>query len=131
MGMTFRTIILIAMISLLTNGCGENPQRHLDLGLWYFEKGLVDDAILEYKEAIRLLPAEPRRLTREELNVVAAAHHSLAVAYANKNWYELAQAEALLTFEMQPTEENYTLLDLVRQRSRLEDKSGANSSSPY
>lgn len=130
MAKTYRTIILIAIIALLINGCGEDPQRHLDLGLWYFEKNLVDDAILEYKEAIRLLPADARRLTREELNIVATAHHSLAVAYANKNWYELAQAEAQLTFEMQPTEANYNLLDLVRQRSRLEGQTGDNSFSP-
>ncbi|MFC1480883.1 hypothetical protein ACFL6E_01380 [Candidatus Neomarinimicrobiota bacterium] len=131
MGKTYSAIIFIAIITLLTNGCGEDPQRHLDLGLWYFEKGLVDDAILEYKETIRLLPAEPRQLTREELNIVAAAHHSLAVAYAHKNWYELAQAEALLTFEMQPTEANFNLLDLVRQRARLEGQTDANSVSPY
>ena len=131
MSKIYRAIILIAIITLFTNGCGEDPQLHLDLGFWYFEKGLVDDAILEYKEAIRLLPADARRLTREELNIVATAHHSLAVAYANKNWYELAQAEALLTFEMQPTEANYNLLDLVRQRSRLEGQSGDNSLSPY
>ena len=131
MGKTYRTIILIVTVALLTSGCGENPQRHLDLGLWYFGKDLVDDAILEYKEAIRLLPADARRLTREELNIVATAHHALAVAYANKNWYELAQAEAQLTFELQPTEANYNLLDLVRRRSRLEGQTGDNSLSPY
>lgn len=131
MGKTIRTALFIAIIAFLTNGCGEDPQRHLDLGQWYFEKGLVDDAVLEYKEAIRLLPADSRRLTRDELNIVASAHHSLAVAYASKNWYELAQAEASLTFELQPTEANYNLLDLVRQRSRLENQSGANSPSYY
>ncbi len=132
MSKTIRTVILIAIITLLTNGCGgENAQRHLDLGLWYFEKALVDDAVLEYKEAIRLLPADARRLTQEELNIVATAHRSLAVAYASKNWFELAQAEAQITFELQPTEANYKLLNLVRQRAQLETLSGANSPSPY
>ena len=131
MGKTIRTIILIAIIALLTNGCGEDPQRHLDLGLWYFEKGLVDDAVLEYKETIRLLPADSRHLTRDELTIVASAHRSLAIAYASKNWYELAQAEAMMTFEMQPTEANYNLLELVRQRAKLENLSGANTPPAY
>ena len=132
MGKTIRTIIFIAIIALLTNGCeGDDPQRHLDLGLWYFEKGLVDDAVLEYKEAIRLLPADARRLTRDELTIVASAHRALAIAYAAKNWYELAQAEAQLTFEMQPTEANYDLLGLVRQRARLESQAGAKSPPVY
>ena len=112
---------------LLLAGCSEKPERHLDLGKWYYQKGLVDDAILEFKEAIRLLPADPRRMSSRELDIVARAHYNLAVAYAKKNWYELALLEAGKTFELRPTPRNYELQELIRKRKDLESLSPAAS----
>jgi tetratricopeptide (TPR) repeat protein len=108
------------ILIVLLAGCGEEPQRHLDLGLWYYQKGLVDDAVLEFKEVIRLLPADPRRMTSRELDIVAQAHYNLAVAYSKKQWYELALAEAGRAFDLRPTPENYRLQELVRKRKNLE-----------
>ncbi len=118
------------MLIFLLAGCGEKPERHLDLGLWYYQKGLVDDAVLEFKEVIRLLPSDPRRLTRRELDIVARAHYNLAVAYARKKWYELALLEAEKTFELRPTPENYDLQELIRQRKDLESLSSASKTAP-
>jgi tetratricopeptide (TPR) repeat protein len=111
-------------------GCGEKPERHLDLGLWYYQKGLVDDAILEFKEVVRLLPADPRRMSGRELDVVARAHYNLAIAYAKKNWYELALIEAGKTFELRPTPENYELQELIRKRKDMESLSPSAASRP-
>ena len=119
----FPILILLALLVFLLVGCGEKPERHLDLGLWYYQKGLVDDAVLEFKEVIRLLPADPRRLTSRELDIVTRAHYNLAVAYAKKQWYELALIEAEKTFELRPTPENYRLQELIRQRKDLESLS--------
>ncbi len=124
------TLVLLSLLIFLLAGCGEKPERHLDLGLWYYQKGLVDDAILEFKEVIRLLPADPRRLTSRELNVVTRAHYNLAVAYAKKQWYELALLEAEKTFELRPTPENYQLQELIRQRKDLESLSPAPATTP-
>ena len=124
------TFALLPMLILLLVGCGEKPERHLDLGLWYYQKGLVDDAVLEFKEVIRLLPSDPRRLTRRELDIVARAHYNLAVAYAKKKWYELALVEAEKTFELRPTPENYNLQELIRQRKDLESLSSASKTAP-
>ncbi|MBA7597830.1 MAG: hypothetical protein GH143_02385 [Calditrichaeota bacterium] len=124
------TFALLPMLIFLLVGCGEKPERHLDLGLWYYQKGLVDDAILEFKEVIRLLPSDPRRLTRRELDIVARAHYNLAVAYARKKWYELALLEAEKTFELRPTPENYELQELIRQRKDLESLSSASKTAP-
>ncbi|MBA7469079.1 hypothetical protein ES707_04342 [subsurface metagenome] len=124
------TFALLPMLILLLMGCDEKPERHLDLGLWYYQKGLVDDAILEFKEVIRLLPSDPRRLTRRELDIVARAHYNLAVAYAKKKWYELALVEAEKTFELRPTPENYNLQELIRQRKDLESLSSASKTAP-
>jgi len=126
----FTILILLPLLVFLLVGCGEKPERHLDLGLWYYQKGLVDDAILEFKEVIRLLPADPRRLTSRELEIVARAHYNLAVAYAKKNWYELAQVEAGIAFELRPTQENYQLQELIRKRKDLESLSPAPGTPP-
>ena len=117
--MTIRRAFPILLLVLLA-ACGENPQRHLDLGQWYYQKGLIDDAILEYREAIRLAPADVRRMSRPELELVAGAHKALSVAYAKKEWYEMALVEARKTFELLPTPEHYDLLELIRRRGQLE-----------
>jgi len=123
-------IVLFSILIFLLAGCGEKPERHLDLGLWYYQKGLVDDAILEFKEVVRLLPADPRRMTSRELDLVARAHYNLTVAYAKKKWYELALIEAGKAFELRPTPANYELQELVRKRKDLESLSPAPATRP-
>ncbi len=130
MKITYR-LILLSLLAFLLAACGENPQRHLDLGLWYYQKGLVDDAILEYKEVIRLAPADPRRMNTRELGMVARAHYNLAVAYAKKSWYELALVEAKKTFEIRPTTENYNLQELIRKRQDLETLTSGATTPPF
>ena len=105
---------------LLLTGCSEDPARHLDLGLWYYQKGLVDDAILEFKEVVRLVPGDPRKMSSRQLELAAQAHFNLAVAYTKKQWFELALAEAKKTFELRPTPKNYDLQELIRKRKNLE-----------
>lgn len=117
---TVRRVVISAALLLLV-ACAEKPAQHLDLGSWYFQKGLIDDAILEYKEAIRLLPSDPRKMTRLELTLASKAHYNLAIAYAKKDWFELATAEAQKNFDLQPTQENYRLLDLIKKRMSLEE----------
>ena len=112
---------LASAIMLLLVACGEKPAQHLDLGSWYYQKGLVDDAILEYKEAIRLLPRDPRDMSRQELRLASKAHYNLAIAYSKKNWFELATVEAKKNFDLQPTQENYRLLELIERRNSLEE----------
>ena len=108
------------LVALLAFGCSENPGQHLDLGMWYYQKGLIEDAILEYKEAVRLLPSDPREMSRAELKLVSRAHYNLAIAYAKKDWYELAMVEAKKNFDLRPTQENYRLVELIEKRQALE-----------
>ena len=124
-------VILLPLLVLLLAACSENPQRHLDLGLWYYQKGLVEDAILEYREVIRLAPADPRCMNTRELDMVARAHYNLAVAYAKKSWYELALVEAKITFDMRPTTENYNLQELIRKRQDLETLTPGATTQPF
>lgn len=112
--------ILIFALCVFALGCKDNPERHFNLGNWYYQKGLVDDAILEYREVIRLHPIETRSLERQEIDLLAKAHYNLAIAYSKKGWYDYALKEAETTFDMWPTKENYEMVELLKKRRGLE-----------
>ncbi|MFQ6615303.1 MAG: tetratricopeptide repeat protein [Fidelibacterota bacterium] len=118
--MRLPTLLSLVTLSLLVFSCQDNPQRHLKLGNWYYQKGLIDDAILEYRESIRLHPTDPNELTREELSVLMKAHYNLAIAYSRKGWYDFALKEAQTSFDMWPTKETYEMVELLKKRRSLE-----------
>lgn len=112
-------IILIAAFTLY--GCKDEPQRHLELGQWYGQKGLIDEAILEFREVTRLIPEDIRSLSREEYELLAKAHYSLALMYTKKDWWNYALKEAETCFELLPTREHYDMVSLLRKRADLQD----------
>ena len=113
-------VITTFALCIFALGCSDNPERHFNLANWYYQKGLVDDAILEYREVIRLHPLETRDMEREEINLLAKAHYNLAIAYSKKGWYDYALKEAEATFDMWPTQENYEMVELLKKRRSLE-----------
>ena len=116
----FRAIIVI-LIPLFIGGCKEDPERHLKLGKWYAQKGLVEEAILEFKEVTRLFPEKVQSLSREEYQVLSKAHYNLSLMYTKKGWWDYALQEAETCFELQPIKDHYDLVSLIKQRSKLED----------
>ena len=90
--MKYRTInvIISVLIPLFIGGCKEDPERHLKLGKWYAQKGLVEEAILEFKEVTRLFPEKVQSLSREEYQVLSKAHYNLSLMYTKKGWWEFA-----------------------------------------
>ena len=90
-------IFLSTLTLLFILGCNNNPNRHFELGNWYYEKGLIDEAILEYREVIRLYPNETKLMNREDLELASKAHFNLAIAYSQKGWFEYALKEAEMT----------------------------------
>ena len=121
--MKYRTInvIISVLIPLFIGGCKEDPERHLKLGKWYAQKGLVEEAILEFKEVTRLFPEKVQSLSREEYQVLSKAHYNLSLMYTNKGWWDYALQEAETCFELQPIKDHYDLVSLIKQRSKLED----------
>ena len=126
--MLFRSprFIFIFVAALWLSACKDDPYQHIQLGNWYAQKGLVDEAILEYREAARLYPENPRDLSREEITLLSQAHHNLALMYTKKGWWNYAITEAELCFDLLPTVENHELVQLVKRRADLVD-SGSNS----
>ena len=113
-------INLTFIFFLILSGCNDKPNRHFELGNWYYEKGLIDEAILEYREVIRLYPHETKLMNREELELASKAHFNLAIAYSKKGWFEYALKEAVKTFDMYPTKENYDIVELLKKRRSLD-----------
>ena len=111
----------LLFVVLALSGCKDDPQRNLQLAQWYSQKGLVDEAILEYREVTRLLPSDIKALSREEYEMLAKAHYSLALMYTKKDWWNYALREAETCFELLPTREHYDIVTLLRKRIDLQD----------
>ncbi|MEA1881561.1 MAG: hypothetical protein U9N31_04105, partial [Candidatus Marinimicrobia bacterium] len=120
MQFTQSKILLFTAVVLFTGACREDPERHLKLGNWYAQKGLVDEAILEFREVTRLYPSNPRELTRTDVVVLTKAHNNLALMYTKKEWWNYALGEAEICFDLRPTKENHELVQLVKRRADLE-----------
>ena len=114
------TILLVAL-----SGCAkEDPSRHLSLGNWYLKKGLVDEAIMEYREVSRLYGGEQSKLNRDEFQILGTAHMKLAIAYTKKGWWEYALNEAKRSFEITPNKDCHDLISLIDEKIAL--KAGDN-----
>ena len=112
--------LFILIFTLFIIGCNEDPERHLKLGQWYAQKGLIEEAILEFKEVTRLYPSKIQSLSREDYAVLSKAHYNLSLMYTKKGWWEYALKEAETCFELQPIKDHYDLVTLIKQRSALE-----------
>jgi len=81
--------VLILSIAFIVSSCKEDPQRHLKLGKWYAQKGLVEEAILEFREVTRLYPDSYKELKREDFQALSKAHYNLSLMYTKKRVVEL------------------------------------------
>ncbi len=107
--------LTILVVSL--GGCvKENPSRHLNLGDWYLKKGLVDEAIMEYREVSRLYGGEQSKLNRDEFQTLGTAHMKLAIAYTKKGWWEYALSEAKRSFDISPNKDCHELISLIQDK---------------
>ena len=104
------------LIAFLIFSCKEDPNRHLNLGNWYLQKGLLDEAIIEYREVSRLYSGDESRLSRDEYQALGKAHFKLAIAYTKKGWWDFALSEAKRSFQILPNKESYELVDLIEAK---------------
>ena len=104
------------LIAFLIFSCKEDPNRHLNFGNWYLQKGLIDEAIIEYREVSRLYSGDESRLSRDEYEALGKAHFKLAIAYTKKGWWDFALSEAKRSFEILPNKESYELVDLIEAK---------------
>ena len=112
----------LLLIALFCFSCEKDPEQHLELGNWYLQKGLIDDAITEYREVSRLLPPDHSKLNREQFKVLGTAHFKLALSYTKKGWWEYALREAKNSFELSPSPATHELVELIKEKISLQNK---------
>ena len=110
----FFSLILMVFLS-----CQEDPERHLELGNWYLQKGLIDDAITEFREVSRLLPPDHSKLNRDQFKILGTAHFKLALSYTKKGWWEYALREAENSFDLSPSPDTHELVELIKEKITL------------
>ena len=107
----------LTILVVTLGGCvKEDPSRHLNLGNWYLKKGLVDEAIMEYREVSRLYGGEQSKLNRDEFQILGTAHMKLAIAYTKKGWWEYALSEAKRSFDISPNKDCHELISLIQEK---------------
>lgn len=109
-------LLLTACFVLMLSACQEDPSRHLNLGNWYLQKGLLDEAIMEYREVARLYSGDQSQLTRDEFQILGKAHFKLAIAYTKKGWWEYALNEAKRSFDIAPGKDSHDLVGLIEAK---------------
>ena len=116
---SYQTILLSVLVLVLTGCSRDNPSRHLELGKWYNNKGLYDEAIAEYREVIRLYPPSLQKLSREDYDNLTTAHYSLALMYTKKGWWDFALDAAESSFQLKPNTDTHELIRLIREQIML------------
>ena len=114
--------LFILSFTLFIIGCNEDPERHLKLGQWYAQKGLIEEAILEFKEVTRLYPSKIQSLSREDYAVLSKAHYNLSLMYTKKGWWEYALREAKNSFDLSPSPDTHELVELIKEKLDLHKK---------
>jgi tetratricopeptide (TPR) repeat protein len=112
--------LIIMLVALFFVSCQKDPERHLELGNWYLQKGLVDEAITEFREVSRLLPPNHSKLNRDQFKVLGTAHFKLALSYTKKGWWEYALKEAENSFEISPSPDSHELVELIKEKLTLQ-----------
>ena len=113
---------IIMLVALFCFSCEKDPEQHLELGNWYLQKGLIDEAITEYREVSRLLPPDHSKLNRNQFKVLGTAHFKLALSYTKKGWWEYALREAKNSFELSPSPDTHELVELIKEKLVLQNK---------
>ena len=111
--------LFFSLILLVFFSCQEDPERHLELGNWYLQKGLIDDAITEFREVSRLLPPDHSKLNRDQFKILGTAHFKLALSYTKKGWWEYALREAENSFDLSPSPDTHELVELIKEKLTL------------
>ena len=115
-----RQQLIIMLVALFCISCQKDPEGHLELGNWYLQKGLIDEAITEFREVSRLLPLDHSKLNRDQFKVLGTAHFKLALSYTKKGWWEYALKEAENSFEISPSSDTHELVDLIKEKLALQ-----------
>ena len=96
--------------------CQSDIDLSMERGIQYYEWGMIEKALLEFKYVIHSLKSHSNKLNYREIKLLSRAYHNLAVSYAKKQWYTDAEKEAKNAFDLFPTDENRKVLELIQSK---------------
>lgn len=102
--------------------CQSDIDLSMERGIQYYEWGMIEKALLEFKYVIHTLKLKSNKLKYKEIKLLSRAHHNLAVSYAKKKWYVDAENEAKQAFDLFPTDENREVLELIQSKKNQIEK---------
>ena len=108
-----KNIIFILSMILLLSGCRDKFELNMERGEYYYNTGSLEQAILEYKKVINHYPTEVDQLKPKTIEMLANAHHNLAVILFKRGfqsedsiekalYLEQANSEAKLAYNLFP-----------------------------
>ena len=106
------------LVFLIIVACQSDIDLSMERGIQYYEWGMIEKALLEFKYVIHCLKSKSSKLNYREIKLLSRAHHNLAVSYAKKKWYIDAMAEARNAFNLLPTDENRKVLELIQSKTK-------------
>ena len=80
--------LIIILAALLVYSREKRSEQHFELGNWYLQKGLIDEAITEFRERSRLLPPDHSQLNRNQFKVLGTASHFKLALLHVRYWWE-------------------------------------------
>ena len=111
-----KNIIFILFSLLILNSCQNQAELTMERGIQYYEWSKFDNAILEFKKVVHLLTDKTENLDYEQIRLLSQAHHNLSISYSKKGWNKEAKVEATKAFDLIPSSENRTVLDLIDEK---------------
>ncbi|MBC8213871.1 MAG: hypothetical protein ISR90_02605 [Candidatus Marinimicrobia bacterium] len=114
-------LIIISLLILI--GCGKTDNElAMERGIQFYEWNLFDKAIKEFSYIVYQLQEDKHQLDINERDLLARAHHNLAVSYAKKEWYDVAESEAKIAFQLNPTDDNRKILKAIQGKQKKPEK---------
>ena len=112
-----KNIMFILLSLLLLTSCQNEAELTMERGIQYYEWNKFDNAILEFNKVVKSLENN-EDLNYEEIRLLSQAHHNLSISYSKKGWNEEAKIEAKKAFDLIPSSDNRTVLELITEQAQ-------------
>ena len=110
--------IFIFLSLFIFNACQDQAELTMERGIQYYEWNKFDLAILEFKKVVHLLNDKNQNMDYEQIRLLSQAHHNLSISYSKKGWNQEAETEAQKAFDLVPSSENRTVLELLQEQAK-------------
>ena len=109
-------IIFILFSLLILSSCQNQAELTMERGIQYYEWNKFDNAILEFNKVVKTLENN-ENLNYEQIRLLSQAHHNLSISYSKKGWDNDAKDHAQKAFDLIPSSENRTVLELIKEQT--------------